>query len=128
MTSLVNALANRMDYLVDRQDIVSGNIANANTPGYLERDIEFKKYVDHDSTPSANLSMAETESGHIAGAADSSPYQLEVQSNSKFMRHDGNSVQLDVEMQKLNQIQLNYNMVTQLYNKQRQFQELMVRQ
>ena len=37
------ALSNRMNFLVARQSVIAGNIANANTPGYLAKDLKMDK-------------------------------------------------------------------------------------
>lgn len=96
--SLSNALTNRMDYLIARQGIVSGNIANAATPGYLAKDLTFAKALTNTNGTNTNNSFKSTES-------------------TDGMSLNGNSVQLDTEMLKLNEIQLNYQMATKLYSK-----------
>jgi flagellar basal-body rod protein FlgB len=49
-----------------RQTAVAGNIANANTPGYLATDVEpFEKVLDR-----AAVTLAATESGHLRAAGE----------------------------------------------------------
>ncbi len=120
--SLVNALSHRMDYLVDRQGVLSGNIANASTPGYIARDLSFKKLVDF----KPGLKAARTNVNHLqAGGAASARGELE--KDYTHIRHDGNSVKLDEQMLKMSQTQLSFTEVTRIYQKQKEMQMLAVR-
>ena len=121
MASLINALSQRMNYLATRQGFVSGNIANASTPGYISKDVTFENYLDQ--TP--GIGMAVTNEKHMA-AKPATP-NMEITKDTTWMRHDGNSVKLDEEMMKLNDIQTNYNLASQLYQKHKQMYELAVR-
>lgn len=120
MPSLVNAMNHRMDYLVQRQGVISGNVANANTPNYISKDIGFEAYLQG----SPGMAMAQTDKGHMGGGRAASNFKMT--EDRTFMRHDGNSVKLDEEMFKLNQTRMNYDTVVQLYAKQKQFQQLAV--
>ena len=122
--SLMGALSNRMDYLVTRQSTITGNIANANTPGYLAKDVSFEKLVA--KQPTSLQGMKTTHAKHMHGAFTGG--NSRVWEDDSYIRHDGNSVKLDEEALKLNQVQLDYQMVTQLYTKQKQLQQLVVRQ
>lgn len=122
--SLIGALSNRMDHLITRQGLVTSNMANANTPGYLTKDVTFEKLVAQQ--PTGTKGMRTTHIKHLQGTnAQINGKMFEDDTN---IRHDGNSVQLDEEAFKLNEIQLNYGLVTQLYTKQKQLQQLVVRQ
>lgn len=122
-TSLVSALGNRMDHLIARQGITSGNIANTNTPGYLSRDVSFEKLAQKGT--SGKVSLRTTDAQHLQGRGAQAGGKLTT--DTTHLRHDGNSVKLDEEMLKLNQIQLDYGMVVQLYQKQKQLQQIAVR-
>lgn len=121
MTSLLTAMNQRMDYLVTRQSVVSGNIANASTPNYLSQDVTFDSFLKQ--TP--GIDMAITNQGHMA-AKPAKP-NMRIEKDTTWMKHDGNSVKVDEEMMKLNDISLNYSTVTQLYNKHKQMYQLAVR-
>jgi len=112
------SLKHRLNYLVDRQGVVSGNIANASTPGYSAKDISFEKLVTANS-----MNMATTNGGHIKGQAISGGKHRMTEDRT-HMRHDGNSVKMDEEMLKLQDIQMNYRLATELYKKQVSFQKL----
>ena len=81
-----------------RTEVLGANMANADTPGYKARDLDFKAALANAQGSSRQLSTAQTQSGHIAaqgsgGVNDSSlkyrnPYQPS---------EDGNTVELHVE-------------------------------
>lgn len=109
--SLVNALNHRQDYLSDRHNVISGNVANVSTPNYIAKDIEFKSVLDN----AGSLGMAKTTSGHMGPGA--MPMTGRMVEDKVHLRHDGNSVKIDEQMLKLNEISMNQNMVTKLYAK-----------
>ena len=115
--SLQMALKHRMNYLIERQGVVSGNIANATTPNYLAKDISFEKMVSNNS-----MKMATTSGSHIQSKGRGTSHKM-TESN-EHVRHDGNSVKMDQEMLKLQDIQMNYRLATQLYKKQVSMQKM----
>lgn len=117
---LYAALANRMDYLVARQGVVAGNIANADTPGYLAKDLEFKTVLQ---AQGGQLGMTAANSGVSMQPGASGPAGVVTQS-ARFIQHNGNAVRLDNEMVKLQQTQLDYRMATQLYAAQATMQKI----
>lgn len=111
------SLKHRLNYLIERQGVVSGNIANATTPGYLSKDISFEKMVDRSSS-----NMNTTHSNHLQGKRTSGTHKMT--EDTTHIRHDGNSVKMDEEMLKLQDVQMNYRLATELYKKQVSFQRL----
>lgn len=82
-----------------RQELLASNIANADTPHYKARDVDFKGALEHAMAgrASAGNGLTTTSPRHIKG--DSSPvgganvkYRTEFQPNV-----DGNTVNMDVE-------------------------------
>jgi flagellar basal-body rod protein FlgB len=100
-----------------RQQVLATNIANADTPNYKARDIDFNSTlaaVQNDATGtggSTRLAMTNTSAGHLAGnggagAVPGNPallYRTTVQ-----MSADGNSVDMDVERAKFADNALHY--------------------
>lgn len=83
----------------NRQELLASNIANADTPHYKARDIDFKSAFDSamSGRNEGGLSMARTAAAHLPGEADSSiagslRYRTEYQSAV-----DGNTVNMDIE-------------------------------
>jgi len=119
-TNVYGSLVNRMDYLVQRQGVVSGNIANSTTPGYITKDVTFESLVDKNKS---NMSMSVTNGTHIKGAPTTSG-GFAMTEDRTHIRHDGNSVKMDEEMLKLQETQMNYRLATKLYSKSKSMQLL----
>lgn len=81
-----------------RQQIIAANIANADTPNYQARDVDFssalKEAVAGRQTGGISLSL--TSSRHLPASGEPSPvtlmYRKEVQPSA-----DGNTVDMDIE-------------------------------
>jgi flagellar basal-body rod protein FlgB len=119
MPNLSDALTQRMNFLTQRQGVVAGNIANANTPKYLSKDLVETGASGQDSS----FSLAMTRAQHITGMAQPK-LQGQVTEDARFVQHNGNSVRLDEEMLKMTDIQLNYRMMTEIYTKQVAMQKM----
>lgn len=89
---MLNPIAGRLEHYMDlldkRQKLVASNIANADTPGYQTRDIDFQ--FEYQSL--------------IAGG---SPNVIEV--DGLASHNDGNNVSLDREMRLLSENALRFN-------------------
>ena len=90
---------NALNILVQRQEMIASNIANADTPHYKSRDIDFKEALANRlaGRREQNLGLAVTARGHLAGRAEplmsaSVSYRNEFQPGI-----DGNTVNMDVE-------------------------------
>ncbi len=118
--SLKDALSHRMNYLIARQGVVAGNIANADTPGYLAKDLEFKTLLE---AQNGSLNMKVTNSAHMGSQNDPSMVG-KLNESTRFIQHNGNSVRLDNEMLKMQEAQLGYRLATQLYAKQAAMQKI----
>ena len=103
---LSSAMQARMNFLIERQGVVSGNIANAATPGYIAKDLTFVGKVNDASQ------MMKTSGQHIV------PNKLVghgVETENKlYMKNNGNSVDTATEMLKLNEIQTEFTLMTRL--------------
>jgi len=82
-----------------RQQLLASNIANADTPHYKARDIDFRSALQGalQAAGAGGVSMNTTHSGHVAGGAGNplaahTGYRSELQSAV-----DGNTVNMDVE-------------------------------
>ena len=92
------ALGNMPEHLMlygQRSSVLASNIANADTPGYKARDIDFRSILSDAS--GARMSMATTHAGHISGAdtgIGSMDLLYRVPAQSSL---DGNTVSSQVE-------------------------------
>lgn len=87
-------VARYMDLLVARQKLTAANIANADTPGYLARGIDFRAEMRRalDDPTRAPTPPAV----HVVGLG--------------AVKNDGNDVNLDRELQMLAETGIRYNM------------------
>jgi flagellar basal-body rod protein FlgB len=117
MISRAHELMNQaLDYRAARQDIIAGNIANADTPFYRPKDISFEQTLAQKSAEifgnkSQTLPMAQTNGAHL-GAADSGFSKPTTFFRDGHMaRNDGNSVDLDVESTEMAKNSMMYNAI-----------------
>ncbi|WP_238326024.1 flagellar basal body rod protein FlgB [Bryobacter aggregatus] len=90
---LTGRMAQYLDLLADRQKLVAANIANADTPGYKTKDIDF--HFEFQSL--------------LDGAA---PHVIEPEGLKT--KNDGNNVDVDREMRLLSENSMRFNLVSQL--------------
>lgn len=119
MPTMMDALTQRMTFLAARESVVAGNIANANTPNYLSRDL----VKNGSDAGGGSFGMMVTNAQHMQGAV-ANRNGGEVVTDDTYLQHNGNSVRLDAEMLKLSDVQLSYRMMTELYSKQVAMQKL----
>lgn len=81
-----------------RQQLLAGNIANADTPNYKARDFEFSAALKEAvaGRSSGNLTLATTNAAHLPGSAQESSARL-LYRNPVQPSADGNTVDMDVE-------------------------------
>ena len=100
------------DYL--RHQVISNNIANANTPGFKRSDVTFEEELSKAIDVSSNkLQTMVTHSKHISGRKNLSGEPAVVVENSTSFRVDGNNVDMDREMANMVKNQIHYNALAQ---------------
>jgi flagellar basal-body rod protein FlgB len=115
---LFQRLSDRMGWLSARQDVLSQNVANADTPAYTPRDLKTQDFGDH-LQKLMPVSPELTNPAHLMGtitAKDKGP-DSEKSKNAYESAPAGNSVILEEQMMKVQQTQMNYQLITDLYRK-----------
>ena len=113
-----------LDFRAARQDMISSNIANADTPFYRPRDIRFedalaRKASDLQKKETNTLALAQTNSKHIAQQEQESSYKPTLFFRDGHMaRNDGNSVDLDVETTEMSKNSIMFNALVQANKKE----------
>ena len=108
-------MAKALDYRALRQDLISSNIANVDTPFYRSRDVLsedalVKEREKLHNLPSKKLQMAVTNPMHLEGNENDYPPKAEIFFRDGHMvRNDGNSVDLDVETTEMAKNSTMYN-------------------
>ena len=107
-----------MDFQLQRQNIVSANLANINTPGYKARRLEFEKDLQAALGLAEGGAMAKTHPDHFPAAF--SPEQTEA-SVTKSLTHrviqGVDNVDLDTEMAAMAKNNLLYSTLTTVMQK-----------
>ncbi len=82
-----------------RQEILAANIANADTPGYKARDVDFAAALRAAKGAGGPLGLARTNEAHLQGAGGGSAMQAGVIKYRTPLQPslDGNTVDLNVE-------------------------------
>lgn len=125
--ALFKTLNQKMTWLNERQKVLAQNLANANTPGYISKDLKkvsFQSHLDNtnsngstDSTKATKMQVEEP--GHMSGIGGLST-QFEIrQETSDYLETtpDGNTVDLEGELSKMAEVQMEYTLASNLYRK-----------
>lgn len=104
-----------MEKLLDakwlRNEILSNNIANADTPGYKRSDVSFEEVLKKTLGQKNILPLATTRKNHISNIKAMEDIKPVVYAqNDTTLRNDRNNVDIDKEMVELTQNTLSYNM------------------
>ncbi|WP_279044538.1 flagellar basal body rod protein FlgB [Cedecea davisae] len=95
-----------------RQEILAANIANADTPGFQARDIDFasemKKVMERGRVEGGGMSLALTSSRHIPAQTHSTPSLNLLYRVPDQPAMDGNTVDMDRERTQFADNSLNY--------------------
>lgn len=118
---LLSMLRQRMTWLNQRQDVLSQNVANADTPGFTSHDLKPVDFTDElrkagTSIPNGGV-MRTTDPRHIA-ISPSKPNDFEnFESHDVESNPDGNTVSLEMEMIKVSDTQAQFQAASNLYAK-----------
>ncbi|WP_201351849.1 flagellar basal body rod protein FlgB [Hydrogenimonas urashimensis] len=108
-------LEKALDYRAMRQDMISSNIANVDTPNYRARDISFESLLAEKSDElfahsPKRLEMRLTNENHIGTAREKESKRAEIFfRDGHTARNDGNTVDLDIETTEMAKNTVVYN-------------------
>ena len=118
---LLSMLKTRMTWLNQRQDVLTQNVANADTPGFVARDLkplDFSDALRHASGPMQSAgTLAVTDPRHIAIKMSAASDFQDVAVRDVESSPNGNSVSLEQEMIKVSDTQAEFQAATNLYAK-----------
>jgi len=107
---LFNLASRHASWASVRQAAIAGNIANAHTPGYKAVDAEpFTAVLDK-----TRLTLARTAQSHMDVAASGIPTHKVAAADSWNVSHSGNSVSLEQEMLKADDVNRAYSLNTSI--------------
>lgn len=122
--SIFTSIKERMHVLAQRERLIAENIANANTPGFVPRDVNLKGFekaladVRRAGSASGATNLARTQAGHIGGGARGQTGLLKIENApDSETTIDGNQVVLEEQTLKLADTRSQYEQAASLYRK-----------
>ncbi len=104
----INVLDKAADAGALRNQVISENIANAQTPGYKRKDVAFEAYLQEELAGAESNTLADMVADVELGHLQSTSY---TDMSDLSYRLDGNNVDIDTENVELASNQIKYNAV-----------------
>lgn len=115
--SVMSLARQNMRYLTEKERVIATNLANANTPGYLPKDI---KKPTFSGELSQVLALKTTNPMHMKGMASASFInEVYTPQPTTPLTIDGNGVIIEDQMNQANKTSGEYNRMITIYNKYR---------
>ncbi len=113
------ALAASLKYRQLRQELIASNIANAETPGYKAKKIDFEEALSRALDVDDEMKMQTTDSKHFnVGNGGFNNLEPEIHDDPNgIVSPDGNTVDRDQEMADMAENKIMYDASVQLLNK-----------
>lgn len=113
----ISLLERSLEFRSKRNNLLAGNIANIETPGYKAKDLVFEQALGKALKSQEPGPLNTTNPRHLDGR-NATPLSLvqarTIQSANAVGSVDGNSVDLEREMAKLAENQINYQALAQM--------------
>ena len=109
-SSLFAGLAGRLQFLAARTHVLAENVANADTPGYVARDLaapDFGKRV---------AALRVSDPRHLSGAGPASAPKPHLAPDGEASLN-GNEVSVETQMMKLSEARMDYQLASTVYRK-----------
>lgn len=112
---LLSGLAARLDFLAARTNVIAQNIANADTPDYVAKDL---KAPDFRTMARAASQMRVSDARHMGAAHNTSSSNYAVQSAPDGEASlTGNQVSIETQAMKLSETRQDYALAASIYRK-----------
>jgi flagellar basal-body rod protein FlgB len=110
-------LKKALDFRARNQQVISSNIANSDTPGYIPARLEFEGHLN-EAQGTSGVKLAKTQPGHIGVDGDLAGISAKVVRESQGMNiGDRNEVSVEEEMVHMAENQILYEATIQSLNK-----------
>lgn len=121
----INLLQSALNASNLRQQAISNNIANAETPGYKAKKVVFEDILKQHLDNQSNFTGTRTDPRHVEiGGSNSIPTPKVVENTDTVMQNNGNNVDIDQEMTDMGKNALWYDTLSQQVNSE--FQQLSI--
>lgn len=111
-SSTLDVLHKTLDLRQQRHTVLASNIANAETPGFVAKDVRFEEALRAAATPPQPVPLRQTHPEHLPHISTTNIGNVQgtlVATPSDDVGHDLNTVSIDREMPKLMTNTLHYN-------------------
>ena len=112
--NIISIYKRALDASSVRNRVITENIANAQTPGYTARRVDFDKYMESAGNI-GKINMVSTSRKHFAQSKQNGA--VEIEKSRHRSRADGNNVDQDLEMTKLAENTIIYKTATELLSR-----------
>ena len=115
----IKALAASLDFRQMRAELISSNIANAETPGYKAKRIDFEEALARalDIDKQQSLNVSDNRHLNVGGGGFNNLQPEIIEDPNGAVSEDGNSVDRDREMSLMAENKILYDASIQLLNK-----------
>ncbi len=112
------ALGTALNMRLMKQNLISSNIANAETPGYHAKKIDFEEALSRALDIDGLRGMSTSSAEHYSVGGKSAKVRPDIYENPEgAINNDGNTVDLEREMSSLTENSIMYKAALQLINK-----------
>ena len=123
---LLSQIKGRLSWLDERQRVIAQNVANADTPGYVGRDLNQPTDFAAAMRGGGGVTMIRTSAMHIAPAGQTARFETKSAPDSETTL-DGNSVVVEEQMLKMAESRMAYDAAIGLYQKSMQMLRMAAR-
>ncbi len=114
----VNGLQTALSMRQLKQNVTTANIANAETPGYQAKKVDFENALERALDLDGLRGMSTSSEDHMTVGGHSARVKPEIYNNPEgAVSNDGNTVDLEREMASLSENAIMYKAALQLINK-----------
>ncbi len=114
---LFQMAAKRMDWLSKRQQVLSQNIANSDTPGYGSQDLKDLSFRDLMRKRRNLPTLEKTSPMHIAATRKTPLFRPDADKSPYEVAPGGNAVVLEEQLTKVSETQTNHRLASNIYSK-----------
>ena len=112
----IRAAKMALDGLSQRQNVISNNIANIDTPGYRAQEVDFESVMKRALSNSGTVKLATTNSAHLGVQNGKAIFQIKEKAGGTA-RADQNNVDIDSELMDMSVTGIQYQAVSQELSK-----------
>ncbi len=117
---LFQAMNAKMNYLAERQKVISQNVANADTPGYVSQDlnkVDFGRMVERVTSDKTKqtVRLETSNAGHLLPVNEAATPKEGKNKSPYEVNPDGNAVVIEEQMVRASQNQLDYGLMLNIY-------------